>query len=109
MTDKYPITEITRITRETDHLVELTDAADICGLHPQMIEEFLRGGLVNAYQREEEQAIYFDQAGLVRLRQIFHFRHHEHANLRTIRYILNLLDTLQSREQELRELRERLR
>ncbi|MCP5535808.1 MAG: MerR family transcriptional regulator [Akkermansiaceae bacterium] len=108
MSSHYPITPITGIADDDDALIELTDAADICGLHPEMVEEFLRGGLVSAF-RSEEEIIYFDPSGLTRLRQISHFRHYEHANLRTIRYILNLLDTLDSREQELRELRERLR
>ncbi|MBT8044989.1 MAG: MerR family transcriptional regulator [Verrucomicrobiae bacterium] len=108
MTSHYPITPLTDITEDDDALIELTEAADICGLHPEMIEEFLRGGLVSAF-RSEEEIVYFDHHGLTRLRQISHFRYQEHANLRTIRYILSLLETLDSREQELRELRERLR
>ncbi len=108
MTHLYQITQITRVSRVDDALVKLSDASDLCGLHPGMIEEFLRGGLVSAFSCEEH-IVYFDHAGLTRLRQISHFLHHEHASLRTIRYILGLLDTLDSREQELRELRDRLR
>lgn len=108
MPSSYQITEITRVTHGDDALTELADAANICGLHPEMVEEFLRGGLVSAFRNEQE-TVFFDHAGLKRLRQISHFRHHEHVNMRTIRYILNLLDTLDSRERELRELRERLR
>lgn len=103
---RYQLTCITR-TPEGTRLAGLEEAADLSGMHPEMIEELLRGHFVSAIEGENG-TLYFDPAGIYRLRQIQHLREHEHTNLRTIRYILGLLDRLDEREQELRNLRDRL-
>lgn len=89
-------------------LSDLAEASDLCGLHPEMIEEFLRGHLVHGFKGSTGE-IYFDQSGIARLRHIAYLRDHEHTSLRTLRYIVSLLDDLEAREQELRGLRERIR
>jgi len=108
MTDHYELTCISESVASESSFCELNEAANLCGLHPEMIEEFLRGHLVQAYQSEGG-TVLFDHAGIFRLRQIAHLRDHEQMSLRVIRDIVGLLDSLDSREAELRELRERLR
>ena len=108
MTYHYELTCISESVASDSSFCELAEAADLCGLHPEMIEELLRGHLVRAYQSQGG-TVLFDHAGISRLRQIAHLREHEQMSLRVIRYIVGLLDSLDSREAELRELRERLR
>ena len=108
MTYHYELTCISESVALESSYCELGEAAELCGLHPEMIDEFLRGNLVRAFQSQSGEVL-FDQAGIARLRQIAHLREREQMNLRVIRYIVSLLDSLDAREAELRELRERLR
>ena len=108
MNYKYQLTCISESKQARAYLSNLQEAADLCGLHPEMIEEFLRGKLVQAFKNEQGN-IYFDSSGVSRLRQIAYLREHEQIKFRTIRYITSLLDSLEAREKELLELRERLR
>lgn len=108
MTYQYKLTCISRTTAASNPLADLKEASDLCGLHPEMIEEFLRAGLVHGFQSEQGE-IYLDQSGIARLRHIAYLRDHEHTSLRTLRYIVGLLDNLDALEREIRELRERLR
>jgi DNA-binding transcriptional MerR regulator len=108
MTYHYELTCVSESVARESSFCELHEAADLCGLHPGIIEELLRGNLVHAFQNKSG-TVLFDHAGISRLRQIAHLREHEQMSLRVIRYIVGLLDSLDSRESELRELRERLR
>ena len=89
-------------------LVDLGVASDLTGLHPQMIEAYLTGQLVKAFV-DSEGVIYFDPAGISRLRHLVHLRDHEHTSFRMLRYIVTILDRVEGQEQELQELRERIR
>lgn len=89
---------------ESVPLAEIDEAARLSGMHPEMIEAFLRAHLVTA-NRITEGTPYFDPRGIHRLQQIQYFREHERANLRTIRYIVGLLDALDEKERELEMLR----
>ena len=108
MNYQYQLTCISDSAQARAYLSNLEEAADLCGLHPEMIKEFLRGNLVHAFENESGK-IYFDTSGVSRLRQIAYLRNHEQIKFRTIRYITSLLDSLEAREKELLELRERLR
>jgi len=107
MTYHYELTIIDRPVLES-LLSDLNEAADLCGLHPEMIEEYLRAHLVSAV-RGESGKVYFDQSGISRLRHIAYLRDHEGTSLKTLRYIMSLLDHLEAKEHELQELRERAR
>lgn len=108
MTIHYELTTITSQVVEELALSDIDEAAELTGLHPQMIEEYSRGHLVTAVQNQQG-ALYFNQAGIFRLRQIAQLTQHHGINIRLVRYITTLLDTLDTQDQELRELRERLR
>lgn len=105
---RYQLTCISESSNFDTLLSPLEEAADLTGLHPEMIEEFLRAHLVDAFEGRSGK-IYFDQAGIARLRHIAHLREHEHTSLRTLRYIVTLLDNLEAQEKEIRILRERMR
>lgn len=94
------------VTTEQERIFSLEQAADLTGMHTEMILEFVRAELVHVQLCEEEPQ--FDEAALVRIRHIENLRQ-EHVNLRTVCYIIHLLDRLESSERELRALRERLR
>ncbi|MBT8037886.1 MAG: hypothetical protein KJO21_10110 [Verrucomicrobiae bacterium] len=108
MTYCYQLTRISRSSRFRELMIDLNEAAELSDLHPEMIEEFLRGSLIQGF-KDSHGKIYFDQAGISRLRKIAQLQQREHASLRTIRYIIGLLDCLDAREQELQTLRELLR
>ena len=108
MTYRYELISIAESSSVDSLLTGLDEAAALSGLHPEMIEEFIRGQLVTAYKTPEGD-IYFDQSGIARLRQLEYLREHEQTSLRMMRYITTLLDGLESREREIRELRERFR
>jgi hypothetical protein len=108
MTYQYQLTCISESEQNRVSLSDLEEAAELCDLHPEMIEEFLRGRLVHAFKNKQGD-IYFDSSGVSRLRHIAYLREHEQIKFRTIRYITSLLDSLEAREKELYELRERLR
>jgi hypothetical protein len=108
MTYHYQLTCVSRSSSIHELMIGLDEAAVLSGLHPEMIEEFLRGSLIHGF-KDPHGKIYFDQAAISRLRKIAQLQQREHASLRTIRYITGLLDSLDAREQELQTLREQLR
>ena len=105
---RYELITIAESSSVDSLLTSLHEAAELSNLHPEMIEEFLRGHLVTAYKNPKGE-IYFDPSGISRLRQLAHLHQHEQTSLRMLRYIATLLDGLDAREQEIRELRERFR
>ncbi len=108
MTIHYELTTITSQVVAEQALSDIDEAAELSGLHPQMIEEYSRGHLVTAVQNQHG-ALYFDQAGIFRLRQIALLTEQQGVNIRLVRYITTLLDSLDTQDRELRELREKLR
>jgi DNA-binding transcriptional MerR regulator len=108
MTYRYQLISLSETCRVDSNFTTLSEASELCGLHPEMIEEFLRGELVRASKTLNGE-IYFDPSGISRLRQLAHLREDEHMSLRMVRYVAGLLDSIDYQEQELRTLRERLR
>lgn len=105
-THRYPIATTTVESR----FISLTRASELTGLHPEMILEFVRAGLVPLAAPHPRSGTQdgLDESALGRLHQIADLRD-DQVNLRTVRYIMRLLDRLETAEHELRILRERLR
>jgi len=101
----------TSLTIETQtgstHLFALSEASEMSGMHPEMIDEFLRAHLLRAVAYEKDVPL-FDVSCIYRMRQIENLRIQQHANLRTIRLIVELMDRLETAEDELRRLRNRI-
>ncbi len=87
----------------------LERAAELSGMHPEMILEFTRAEVVHTVGEDPDGSPHFDETEIVRLRQIECLRGDEGVSLRTIRHILALLDRLDAAEREARLLRELLR
>lgn len=100
---------IVSIGEDLETVFDLERASDLSGLHPEMILEFLRAGLVHAHRPGEEGGPQFDEIAITRLRQIERLRRREGVSLRTLCLIMRLLDRIEDLDGELRTLRERMR
>lgn len=90
---------------ETDDFHDLTRAADLCDMHPEMILEYARAHVVSLVQQGE--LFHLDSRAIHRLRQIAVLREERGMSLRTIRFVMELMERLDAAERELRVLRER--
>lgn len=88
---------------------DLQTAAELSGMHPEMILEFHRSGVVAITGFGDESALRFGLRDILRLRQIEALRHEGQMSVRAIRLVVTLMDRLESAEAELRVLRERVR
>lgn len=91
-----------------DGRIGLRRAAELSGMHPEMILEFVRAEFVHAIPQGRDGMPRFSNEDIDRLRQIERLRSGEHANLRTICYILRLLDQLETTRHELWALQRRI-
>jgi DNA-binding transcriptional MerR regulator len=91
---------------ETENFHDLTRAADLCGMHPEMILEYARAQVVELVQ--EGDLYHLDSRAIHRLRQIAVLREERGMSLRSIRFVMELMERLDAAEQELRVLRERI-
>jgi hypothetical protein len=94
------------INQDSD-LLELDDAAHLSGMHREMIEVFLRAGIVNS-KPDQNGLIRIDLDGVERLRQIQRMRQKSRPILRNIRLVFSLTDQLAKAERELHDLRDQL-
>lgn len=94
------------ITRNT-HLAELDEAARLSGMHPEMIEIFLRAGIVRP-EHDGNGTPRIAPDGIERLRQIQQMRRQGRPVLRNIRLVFSLTDQLERIECELHEIRSQL-
>jgi hypothetical protein len=95
---------------ESSHgdFVDLHAAAELTGIHPEMILEFTRARIIRVTTHHDDSPR-FDNHAIYRLRQIAILRHDRAMSLRSIRFVVELLDRLDAAESQLRTLRERLR
>ena len=91
---------------ETAEFHDLEAAAEICGMHPEMILEYARADLV--VLRQEGGRYHLDCRAIHRLRQIAVLREERSLSLRSIRFVMELMERLDAAEGELRVLRERV-
>ncbi|MFN4805145.1 MAG: hypothetical protein ACK46A_08560 [Akkermansiaceae bacterium] len=94
------------ISQEKD-LLELDDAAHLSGMHREMIEVFLRAGIVKS-KPDLNGLLRIDLDGVERLRQIQRMRQKSRPILRNIRLVFSLTDQLAKAERELHDLRSQL-
>ncbi|MGK0187165.1 MAG: hypothetical protein ACI9R3_002951 [Verrucomicrobiales bacterium] len=90
-------------------LFDLDAAAEASGMHPQMIREFLRAGVVNAACQSGDGTFFFDWHGICRIRHIELLRRNRRVSLHMVCVIVKLLDRAETAEEELRRLRELVR
>ncbi len=98
--------QLISINHEKD-LLKLEDAAHLTGMHREMIEVFLRAGIVKS-KPDENGLLRIDLDGVERLRQIQRMRQKRRPILRNIRLVFSLTDQLAKAERELQELKYQL-
>jgi len=101
---KHKALEIT-VVSVTDQTYSIGDAAQLTGVHPDMIEEFERGHLVARVETDENRRPVFNESGICRLRLLSDLRDREKLSLRMTRVICHLMDRLERSEAEARHLR----
>ena len=92
------------ITSQNPGLAELDEAARLSGMHPEMIEVFLRARIVSS-ETDGNGLPCFGPDGIERLCQIERMRKQGRPVLRNIRLVFSLIDQLAKTERELRKLR----
>jgi hypothetical protein len=94
-------------TTRKSHVTDLDGAAMLSGMHPEMIEVFVRAGIVRA-ETDGNGGTCIDPNGIERLCQIQRMRRHGRPVLRNIRLVFALTDQLVKTRRELHELRSKL-
>lgn len=100
------IVEIRRRSAKTYFTVGA--ASEFSGMHPQVIEAFVRGRVIPSAARGDRGAPLLDEHGMARLREIQRLRTCGRTSLRTIRYVADLLDRLESAERRIEAVRDLL-
>lgn len=91
---------------ETADLHDLESAAELCGMHPEMILEFARAHVIR--MSRDGEFYHLDSRAIHRLRQIAVLREERGMSLCSIRFVMELMERLDVAEGELRTLRERV-
>jgi DNA-binding transcriptional MerR regulator len=91
---------------ETEDFHDLPRAAELCGMHPEMILEYARAHVITLAR--DGDLYHLDSRAIHRLRQIAVLREERGMSLRSIRFVMELMERLDAAEQELRLLRERI-
>ncbi|HUF60654.1 MAG TPA: chaperone modulator CbpM [Verrucomicrobiales bacterium] len=100
---------VVRVERSTTAgYCDLAGAAELSGLHPDLIRDLCRAGFVETRVSDDEEQWYFDDHALYMLRRVHEWREHKGINLRGIRLILELFREMDRMEREIRFLRDRL-
>jgi hypothetical protein len=88
-------------------VTDLDGASRLSGMHPEMIEVFLRAGIVRS-EADGNGMPCIDPNGIERLCQIQRMRRQRRPVLRNIRLVFSLADQLAETRRQLLDLRNRL-
>lgn len=83
----------------------LETAADLTGIHPEMISHYCRLGLLGAERARSGREPTFDDDALYALRRIEHYRRHHGVNRQALMLLCSLEREVERLESELRFLR----
>jgi DNA-binding transcriptional MerR regulator len=93
----------------TEHsLLTLEDLASAAGLHPELVDAFVRHQLVEPTVHISSCPL-FPTSSVGRLKRILHLRHEMGVNLAGISVILDMTEQIENLETELEMLRQQLR
>lgn len=88
---------------------DLETAAELSGMHPEIILELVRGRVVTHIREDSPDSPRFDARAIYRLRQIEVLREERSLNMHSVRFVIDLIERLENAQRELRELREKSR
>jgi DNA-binding transcriptional MerR regulator len=83
----------------------LEEAAELVGLHPEMLRYYCRLGLVGEARARPGAELMFDDDALYELRRFEQYRRHHHVDRHTLRLICHLKREVERLQAELRFLR----
>lgn len=83
----------------------LEAAAQISGVHPEMLRYYLRLGLIEGHRGTWEDELFFDDTALQEVRRLEHYRRHLGVNRRALPLICELRRESERQHIELRFLR----
>lgn len=87
--------------------VSLTEVAYRCGVHPELIERFLRLGLIDTAAQSTREETLFHAEVISMVRKILRLRNELGVNYAGIGVILELISRIESLEDHIRELESR--
>lgn len=91
-------------TQGVSTYMRLSEVADHCGIHPELIERFVEIGLVDFVDRDSDGEALF-QAGVTQLiRRILRLRNELGVNYAGIGVVLELMERIEALEARIREL-----
>jgi DNA-binding transcriptional MerR regulator len=80
----------------------LAIAADLCGVHPELLRHYCHLGLLGAARAETDIEPTFDDNALYEVRRIEHHRHHHGVNLHALPLLCDLWREVERLQTELR-------
>jgi hypothetical protein len=89
------------LPRDAPVLFSLGDAADLTGVHPEMLRYYWKSGLIQVRPGEPESELFFDENALHEIRRIEHYRRHLGVGRRALPLICKLQREGTRREIEL--------
>ena len=104
---QYLMVRVTKSTGSAPYLT-MSEVASRCGVHPELIERFVRFGLIDPVGRNIREEMLFQVDVVPLVRKIMRLRNHLGINYAGIGVVLELMARIESLERELRELEEKL-
>ena len=84
----------------------LETAADIAGIHPEMLRHYCRLGLFGDAQAKPDADLIFEDDDIYQLRRFEHYRRNNRVSRKTLRLIFSLWRDIELLQTELRYLRD---
>ena len=98
---------LVRVLAATPATYSLATAAELAGVHPEMVRHYCRLGLFGEARTRTETEPVFDDDALYELRRFEHYRQKQGVNRKTLRLICGLWREVEHLQAELRFLRGR--
>ncbi|GLI34356.1 chaperone modulator CbpM [Desulforhabdus amnigena] len=103
--EKYFLVRVQRTVEYSPYL-GLTEVAYRCGVHPELIDRFVKLGLVDYVEHSAEGEALFDAEVIPLVRRILRLRNELGVNYAGIGVILELMARIESLESHIRQLEE---
>jgi DNA-binding transcriptional MerR regulator len=101
---KYLVLRIERSSGASSAYVTMTELACRCGVHPELIDRFMRLGLIDATDRSAEGEMLFPADVISMVRKIMRLRNELGVNYAGIGVVFELMARIEALESEIREL-----
>jgi DNA-binding transcriptional MerR regulator len=100
---QYFLVRVKRTVASSPYL-DLSEAACRCGVHPELLDRFVRLGLIDYVERSTEGDLFFEPEVIPLVRRILRLRNELGVNYAGIGVILELMSRIESLEARIRQL-----